>query len=69
MNLIFRINDLFQLLTFLVIVNAILFKVTEQVTPYVSKLLNKSENDKLKSFDHKSSEIIKQIKTLTPFQV
>lgn len=57
-----------QLLTSLVIINAILLKFTEQIGPYVFKRVKKSQLEKSGSADVKVNEIIKQTKTLTPFE-
>jgi hypothetical protein len=53
----------------LVIVNAILLKFTEQIGPYIFKLVKKNQLVKRGSVDAKISEVIKQTKTLTSFQV
>ncbi|CAF1064866.1 unnamed protein product [Adineta steineri] len=64
----FNVNyaNVVQLLTTLVIVNAIILKFTEQVVPFILKTFKKSQ---LKGQSvEKVSEIRQQIKTLTPFE-
>ena len=57
------------MLTSLIIVNAILLKFTDQIIPSISKTFKKQTFTKDQSYDVKSSDVIKQIKTLTPFPV
>jgi len=53
----------------LVIINAILLKFTEQIVPYVLERVKKNQLEKRGSVEVKISEVIKQTKTLTPFEV
>jgi hypothetical protein len=53
----------------LVIINAILLKFTEQIGPYIFKRVKKNQLKRQGSVDVKVSEVIKQTKTLTPFEV
>ncbi|CAF1634206.1 unnamed protein product [Adineta ricciae] len=66
----FNVNyeNVVQLLTTLVIINALILKFTEQVLPYIMKTVKKSQLDRSGSVDTKASEAIKQSKTLTPFE-
>jgi len=57
------------LLTSLVIVNAILLKFTEQIGPYIFKRMKKNQLVKSSPTEVKVSEVIKQTKTLTRFEV
>ncbi|CAF0837646.1 unnamed protein product [Rotaria sp. Silwood1] len=57
-----------QLLTSMVIVNAILLKFTEQIGPYLWKLQKKKQLVENRSSDSHVSDAVKQLKTLTPFQ-
>jgi hypothetical protein len=53
----------------LVIINAILLKFTEQIVPYVLERVKKNQLEKRGSVEIKVSEVIKQTKILTPFEV
>jgi len=53
----------------LVIVNAIILKFTEQIIPYIIERFKKKQLVKQGSVDKKVSDVITQIKTLTPFEV
>ncbi|UJR16383.1 hypothetical protein I4U23_003286 [Adineta vaga] len=66
----FNVNyaNVVQLLTSLVIINAIILKFTEQVLPYIFKRVKKNQLVRTGSVDTKVSEVIKQSKTLTPFE-
>ncbi|CAF1198507.1 unnamed protein product [Rotaria sordida] len=57
-----------QLLTSMVIVNAILLKFTEQIIPYLWKLQKKKQLIEKRSDDAQVSSAVRQLKTLTPFQ-
>jgi hypothetical protein len=50
----------------LAIINAVIMKFTEQLLPYIIKLVKKNQ---LVKQEIKASNVIKQTKTLTPFEV
>lgn len=53
----------------MVIVNVILTKFTEQIGPYINKLLKKKKLAEKTSADAPVNDVVKQLKILIPFEV